>query len=144
MRHSCDVELRSFPAVSLGMSHRMLDAETIALALFEPIRGLATEVAMFAYVDSEWRLLAVRTTASQRDDMVEIPVRTIVADSLAFDAAGVVMAHNHPSGDATPSEDDRKLTLRLARALDAVGMRLVDHLVLSDTHTTSFRRIGLL
>jgi DNA repair protein RadC len=71
-------------------------------------------------------------------------VRTIVADALAFDATGVVMAHNHPSGDATPSDDDRVLTRRLARALDAVGVRLIDHLVLAGDEAASFRGLGLL
>jgi len=121
-----------------------MDAEHVAVALFAPIRDLATEVAMFAYVDPEWRLLGVRTRPSNDSDMVEVPVRMIVADALAFDAAGVVMAHNHPSGDPTPSEDDRALTRRLARALDAVGVRLIDHLVLAAGETASFRRIGLL
>jgi DNA repair protein RadC len=138
------VEIRPIPTPPSGASVRALDAEHVAVALFAPIRHLPTEVAMFAYVDPEWRLLAVRTTPSDRDDMVEIPVRTIVADALAFDAAGVVMAHNHPSGDATPSDDDRVLTRRLARALDAVGVRLIDHLVLAGDEAASFRGLGLL
>lgn len=138
------VDLTPIPSALIGAPYRALDAEHTAVSLFAPIRNLSTEVAMFAFVDSEWRLLAVRTTPSDRADMVEIPVRTIVADALAFDAAAVVMAHNHPSGDATPSEDDRVLTRRLARALDAVGVRLVDHLVLTGEQTVSFRRLGLL
>jgi len=143
-RHHCGVELRPIPTPPPGAPARLLDAEETAVALFAPIRHLTTEVAMFAYVDSEWRLLAVRTTPSGRADMIEISVRTIVADALAFDAAGVVMAHNHPSGNATPSEDDRMLTRRLARALDGVGVRLIDHLVLAGETTASFRRLGLL
>ncbi|CAN5261327.1 DNA repair protein RadC [soil metagenome] len=135
-----DVELRPVPATP----PRTIDAEQAAIALFAPIGDLDTEVAMFAYVDPKWRLLAVRTTPSDRADMVEIPVRTIVADALAFDAAGVVMAHNHPSGDPTPSENDRMLTRRLARALDGVGVRLIDHLVLAGKRTASFRRTGWL
>ncbi|RZF64303.1 DNA repair protein [Sphingomonas populi] len=99
---------------------------------------------MFAYVDPEWRLLGVRTRPSNEPHTVEVPIRIIVADALTFDAAGVVMAHNHPSGDPTPSEGDRALTRRLARALDGVGVRLIDHLVLAGRETASFRRIGLL
>ena len=54
------------------------------------------------------------------------------------------MAHNHPSGDATPSRDDLAFTRRLARTLDAVGATLVDHLIVSADATTSLRREGLL
>jgi len=138
------VELSPIPVAPSGAAFRKLDAEHVAVALFAPIRNLATEVAMFAYVDSDWRLLGVRTRPSNDKDTVEVPIRVIVADALIFDAAGVVMAHNHPSGDPTPSEDDRALTRRLARALDGVGVRLIDHLVLAGRETASFRRIGLL
>ena len=138
------MELSPIPVAPSGAAFRKLDAEHVAVALFAPIRNLATEVAMFAYVDSDWRLLGVRTRPSNDKDTVEVPIRVIVADALIFDAAGVVMAHNHPSGDPTPSEDDRALTRRLARALDGVGVRLIDHLVLAGRETASFRRIGLL
>ena len=138
------MELSPIPVAPSGAAFRKLDAEHVAVALFAPIRNLATEVAMFAYVDSDWRLLGIRTRPSNDKDTVEVPIRVIVADALIFDAAGVVMAHNHPSGDPTPSEDDRALTRRLARALDGVGVRLIDHLVLAGHETASFRRIGLL
>ena len=54
--------------------------------------------------------------------------------------AAMVMAHNHPSGDPTPSEADRALTRRLARALDALDMRLLDHLVLAGDGSPAFAR----
>ncbi|MDO7844657.1 JAB domain-containing protein [Sphingomonas immobilis] len=123
---------------------RTIDAEATARALFAGIANLANEVAMFAYLDPEWRLLALRTVPSDRVDSIDVPVRTIVGDALAFDAAGVVMAHNHPGGDPNPSEADRVLTRKIARALDGVGVRLIDHLVLAGAETTSFRRSGLL
>ncbi|MDF0490873.1 JAB domain-containing protein [Sphingomonas sp. H39-1-10] len=138
------MEPPSTPNVPPGAPFRRLDAEHVAIALFAPIRDLPVEVAMSAYVDPEWRLLGIRTRPSNETDMVELPIRMIVGDALAFDAAGVVMAHNHPSGDPTPSEGDRVFTRRLARALDGVGVRLIDHLVLAAGETASFRRIGLL
>lgn len=123
---------------------RTIDAEDLAVALFAPISDLWHEVAMFAYVDPEWRLLALRITPSNDRDTVQVPIRTIAGDALAFDAAGVVMAHNHPSGDPTPSADDRMLTRRLARTLDGIGVRLIDHFILAGRRTESFRRLGLL
>jgi DNA repair protein RadC len=54
------------------------------------------------------------------------------------------MAHNHPSGDPTPSAADRDMTRLLARTLGALDIRLLDHLIVTLSGTTSFRRLGLL
>ncbi|RYD55748.1 MAG: hypothetical protein EOP60_05755 [Sphingomonadales bacterium] len=62
----------------------------------------------------------------------------------ALDAEAVVMAHNHPSGDSTPSVADREATRMLARALDGLGIRLLDHLVVTRNGVSSFRAMGLL
>uniref|UniRef100_UPI0035CBBBA5 JAB domain-containing protein n=1 Tax=uncultured Sphingomonas sp. TaxID=158754 RepID=UPI0035CBBBA5 len=115
-----------------------------ARALFAPIATASFEVAAFAYLDPEWRLLGMRHVRSNRCDAVMIPVRAVVADALAFDCVAVVMAHNHPSGDPSPSAADFALTRRLARGLDLVEVRLVEHLILARDGCESFRAQGLL
>lgn len=72
------------------------------------------------------------------------PLRSIIADAAAHNSAGLVLAHNHPSGDATPSETDFRAMRRLASAADALGCRIVDHLIYARTGVTSFRALGLL
>jgi DNA repair protein RadC len=125
-----------------GPPRRIADLNA-ARALFAPLANEQTEVAAFAYLDPEWRLLGLRH-ARGRGDTIEVPVRAIAADALAFDAAAVLMAHNHPSGDARPSTADRQMTRRLARLFDALGISLLDHLVLAGEMVTSFRALGLL
>jgi DNA repair protein RadC len=56
----------------------------------------------------------------------------------------IILAHNHPSGDATPSEEDLLFTRRLEEACHLLGIGLVDHLVVCEGSFTSFRREGLL
>jgi DNA repair protein RadC len=63
---------------------------------------------------------------------------------VAFGAVAVVMAHNHPSGDPTPSIADREATRLLAGALKTLDVRLVDHLIVAGQGVTSFRSLGLL
>lgn len=121
-----------------------IDSLDAARALFAPIAGGAREMAAFAYLDPEWRLLGMRHTPLGGERWVELPVRLVAADALAFDAARVVMAHNHPSGDPAPSTADVAATRRLARALAALGIRLSDHLVLAGDAWSSFRAMGLL
>lgn len=115
-----------------------------ARALFGRLAEARTEIAAFAYLARDGRLLGMRHLRGAHADMVDIPVRWVVADALAFDAAAVVMAHNHPSGDPTPSAADRAATRRLLVALEPVEVRLIDHLVLARHGTASFRALGWL
>ncbi|BCA60530.1 JAB domain-containing protein [Sphingomonas sp. HMP6] len=114
------------------------------IALFAPIATVCEEIAVFAYLGPEWRLLGMRHVPSGLADAVTISLREIVTDALAFDCLAVVMAHNHPSGDPTPSNADYAFTRRLAYALDLVGVRLFDHLVIACDGCESFRQRGLL
>ncbi len=113
------------------------------LAMFAPIAAAAQEVAMVGYFDPEWRLLGTQHYAGSVD-AVTIPLRAILADALAFDCALVVMAHNHPSGDPTPSDADYRLTRRMAQALQFIDVALFDHLVIATHGYASFRARGLL
>lgn len=120
------------------------DPLAAAAAAFAAIAGAQREVAVFAFLDPEWRLLGLRHMPSPERDAATVRVRDVVADALAFDAAAVAMAHNHPSGDPTPSADDHLFTRRLSQALAAVGVRLVEHVVLAAGGSASFRAQGLL
>ena len=77
-------------------------------------------------------------------DAAAVYPREVVRHSLQHNAAAVILAHNHPSGVAEPSEADRHLTRRLGQALDLVDIRLLDHLVIGEERATSFARRGLL
>lgn len=130
--------------VPAAQSIRTIGDAVAASRLFAPLAAEAREVAGFAYLGSDGRLLGMRHTRSAWIDMLDLPVRAVASDALAFGAAAVVMAHNHPSGDTTPSAADREATRLLARALDALEVRLMDHLVVSVGEVTSFRALGLL
>ena len=112
--------------------------------LFASLAEEAVEVIAFVYLDRGQRVLGMRHSRSRACDTHDIAVRDVAMDALAYDAAGVVMAHNHPSGDATPSAADREATRRIAGALAPLGVRLLDHLVVTRNGTTSFRALGLL
>lgn len=75
---------------------------------------------------------------------VEWPLRTILVEAAHCNCVGLMVAHNHPSGDATPSASDRDMTRRLATATEAIDIVLLDHLVVGGDHVSSFRRMGLL
>jgi len=72
------------------------------------------------------------------------PIRTIIADAAQHGSAGILLAHNHPSGDPRPSESDLRSTRRLATAAEALDCTLLDHLVFAGAECTSLRRLGYL
>lgn len=119
--------------------------DALASRLAAEIAGERREVATFAYCDSRGTPLGMLRVGLSASDWVDLPLRRIVADAVLLDAARVVMAHNHPAGEAWPSRADRDVTARLARALAAVDTRLIDHVVVGrDGATWSFRAAGLL
>ena len=70
--------------------------------------------------------------------------REVFKPALACAAAGLVIAHNHPSGDPAPSRDDIELTRRLVHAGEIMGIDVIDHVILADTRYFSFREAGRL
>jgi DNA repair protein RadC len=77
-------------------------------------------------------------------DRAVVEPREILKRGLLCDAAAFIVYHNHPSGDPSPSREDREFTKRLASAADLVGMRLLDHVVVGQEGCVSFREAGLL
>jgi DNA repair protein RadC len=70
--------------------------------------------------------------------------REVVVESLALNAAAVIFCHNHPSGHTEPSNADRQLTLTLAAALALVDVKVLDHVVVSQSGSYSFAEHGLI
>ena len=103
----------------------------------------ARERLWVAHVDRD--LNCLRLTHHDGDEIgTEFPLRSIIADAARHGSAGIVLAHNHPSGDSTPSNSDKRATARLACAAEALDCAVIDHLVFGETGCTSFRQLGLL
>jgi DNA repair protein RadC len=96
-----------------------------------------------AHVDDEARCIHVSRHQGNQWG-AEFPLRTIIADAAAHGSAGIVLAHNHPSGDPRPSDSDCRATRRLATAAEALDCAIIDHLVFGGAECTSLRRLGYL
>jgi DNA repair protein RadC len=77
-------------------------------------------------------------------DRAVVEPRELLKRALLANAAALIVYHNHPSGDPSPSREDREFTRRLASAADLVGLRLLDHVVVGREGCVSFREAGLL
>ena len=107
------------------------------------VEDRSREQLLVAHVDSTARCIHVEHYEGE-PAAVGLPVRAIVADAARLGSAGVVIAHNHPSGDARPSDADYRATRKLARAGEAIDLAILDHLVFGARDCTSMRRMGLL
>jgi DNA repair protein RadC len=104
----------------------------------------AGEKLVLVYLDASQKVLAIEEGNREPGDSIELPVRAVIGRALQLDALGLVVAHNHPSGDAHPSDADIAVTRRLADTAAAVGVRLYDHLIFAGEACVSFRQLGLL
>ena len=96
-----------------------------------------------AHVDDQARCLHLSRHDGDETG-ADFPIREIITDAALHRSAGIILAHNHPSGDARPSDSDCRATRRLATAAEAIDCALLDHLVFGGSECTSFRRLGLL
>jgi DNA repair protein RadC len=109
-------------------------------AYLMPLYG-ASHVERFGVVlvDSKHQLIRVRVLAVGSSDAVTAEPREVFRDALLGGAAAVMLFHNHPSGDPTPSPDDVSLTHRMINTGRVVGIDVVDHLILGDARYFSMR-----
>jgi DNA repair protein RadC len=108
--------------------------------------SLRDEVFEVAYLDSGYRLLrdGVERLEEGTVDRAAVYPRKVMEAALRRGAAALVFAHNHPSGDVTPSEHDKILTKALVLAASTLQIKIHDHLIVSKEHVFSFRKEGLL
>jgi len=108
------------------------------------LRGRRHEVFACLFLDNRHRLLAFEELFRGTIDGATVHPREVVVHALEVNAAAVILAHNHPSGVAEPSQADRALTRRLRDALALVDVRVLDHFIVGDGEATSFAERGLL
>lgn len=101
------------------------------------------EILWVAHVDDEANCLHVSHHEGDETG-ADFPIRIIIADAAIHGSAGIVLAHNHPSGNATPSDADYRATRRLAAAAEALDCTVLDHLIFAGADCTSLRAMGLL
>ena len=131
-----------------GVEGRDSLADPIRLTEFWRMRigALPNEVFEVAYLDSGYCLLrdGVDRLEEGTTDRATVYPRRVVEAALKRGAAAVVLAHNHPNANLSPSEHDKVLTRAIVLAAETVNLKVVDHLIVSAEDTFSFRKAGLL
>lgn len=108
------------------------------------LRDLDHEVFCCLHLDNRHRVIAFDELFRGTIDGASVHPREVVKQALARNAAAVILAHNHPSGVAEPSQADELITRRLKEALALVDIRVLDHIIVGDGQCESFAERGLL
>jgi DNA repair protein RadC len=140
---------RIMAALEIAKRHLVKDVEPLRtmaeiVAHLEDIRAKQQEYLVVLSMDGGQRLIAQRIITIGTLDAVLAHPREVFAEALMDRAATVIVAHNHPSGDATPSQNDIALTQQLAASGQLLGVALRDHLILTKNDYFSFRQHHLL
>jgi len=110
-----------------------------ALLMFEPLRDARREHVLAILLDARHRLITAETVAVGTVNASRLQPRDVFGPALRADAVAVIIGHNHPSGDPSPSRADRIVTEALRSASELLGMQLLDHIIVSRTSHHSFR-----
>jgi DNA repair protein RadC len=108
------------------------------------VRKAKKEHFIVFYLNTRNRVIKKETISIGNLNASIVHPREVFEPAVRESAASVILAHNHPSGDATPSDDDIQLTKRLVKAGEIMGIEVLDHLVIVEKGYVSFKDQGLL
>ena len=135
---------RRFAQRTLRSGDRFTSPDEVYRHFLPRLRDHKREVFLALLLDSKNRLLReVQISEGSLTASIVHP-REVFAAVVRDSAAAVLLVHNHPSGDPTPSREDREITLRLKEAGELMGVRVLDHIIIGDEGYVSFADRGLL
>ena len=139
------VELARRTALVSNGHRVVVDNEQTAAALVRPhLLDKQKEHFVAVLLDNRHRLIRISPIAVGSLSATLVHPRELFKEAIAASAAAVILAHNHPSGDPQPSEDDVRLTKRLIQAGALLGIEVLDHVIVAADGAVSLRALGLI
>ena len=139
------IQLKAVAELSMRISKakrarsiRMNTPVTIADYYMEPMRHLQQEGVIYAYFDVKSRFLGDKFISKGSLSSSVVDISSVMRTALEKNASKIVLLHNHPSGDCTPSKDDIAVTDRLAEGSRIFSIELCDHIIIGDNEYYSF------
>lgn len=141
----CIAELsRRMAKATAGEGHYFHDAAAIADYYMEDFRHCHQEKVFLLMFNSKCKLLCEKVVSTGTVNQSSISPREIFLEALEHHAVYIILIHNHPSGDPTPSKEDIQLTENVKNSGRMLGIELMDHIILGDKCYTSFFEEGIL
>lgn len=127
-----------------GEDQVLNSSERAGAYLLECFDGESREVIYQLCLDRKGKLLACKRLGEGSVASADLDVRRLVENAILTGASAVILAHNHPSGVALPSDGDYTATMRVRAALNAIGIELADHIIVADGDFVSMADSGYL
>ncbi len=135
-------EVSRYSGIEKANTAKLTSVSQCVAYLIPYFAGVRNEMVYLLSLDAKCGVISCKMVGEGSVNSAGVPIRRIVEMALGEGATSVVLAHNHPSGVAVPSDEDRRTTQRLARALSAVEITLADHIVVAEDDAVSLAESG--
>lgn len=130
-------------ALGPGPRHRINSPDDVANLVSIEMAALDQEQLRVVLLDTKHQVLAIKTIYQGSVNQAQVRVSEVFRDAIRQNAVAIIVIHNHPSGDPTPSSADVTLTIELVKAGNVLDIEVLDHLIIGHGRHASMRRLGL-
>ncbi|MFZ5652430.1 MAG: RadC family protein [Bacillota bacterium] len=135
---------RRVAAVSESLRPSIKGPEDAAFMVMEEMRHLDREHFCALLLNTKHQVVARETVSVGTLNTSVVHPRELFKAAIKRSAAAIILVHNHPSGDPTPSREDREITRRLSEAGTIIGIEVLDHIIIGDNKFVSLKAMGVL
>ncbi len=140
----CLTELTKRMAREIGReSLKLVTPQSVADYYMQDMRHLTREQIILIMLDSKNKIIKDMIISSGTVNTSIMPAREVFIQALKYEAVNIILLHNHPSGDPTPSSEDIRVSKRMLEAGNLIGISLMDHLIIGDNRYISLKEQGL-
>lgn len=123
-------------------SLRLVTPQSVADYYMQDMRHLSREQVMLLMMDSKNKIIKDMIISEGTVNTSIMPTREVYVQALKHEAVNIILLHNHPSGDPTPSAEDIRVTKKLSEAGNLIGITLMDHIIIGDNRYISLKEQG--
>jgi DNA repair protein RadC len=123
-------------------SLRLTTPQSVADYYMQDMRHRTAEQVLLVMLDSKNRILKDQVISEGTVNTSIMPVREVFVYAVKYEAVNIILLHNHPSGDPTPSTEDIRVTKKIAEAGKLIGISLMDHIIIGDNRYISLKEQG--
>ena len=132
----CELAIR-MSAITNYKEIKIMQPRDIANILMEKMRFEKQEILKVALLNGKNKLIKIKDIAKGGGNFVSATIKSVLNEAVKIEAAKIILTHNHPSGDPTPSKEDVEFTNKVKQASEILGIQLLDHIIIGNSNYIS-------